>query len=152
MRKAILKNKKTILKLGVSIIIIYSIVWSVYHFVIAKEISESAINVYLEEINVNKEEINYMEIRYDFKRGSIYNIDIKYKDELDLEYHYEYKINKGKFKPSSIYYKRGTLNITDGIYPKHETSEYINNIFNNEFGKIEMKYTFFDYIKDLIKN
>lgn len=153
MKKIISKNKKNIILLILSIILIYSIIWSIYHFIISKNIAISAINSYLENIKINKEEIKSLEVKYDFKIGSQYNIRIRYKNEPNLEYRYEYRINKGKLISSSIENINFSKKIDKEIIPIHETHDHIKSLYNSnssEFKIIEMKYSFFDYLKDLI--
>lgn len=124
-----------------------------YHFIISKKIAISATNSYLENISINKEEIKSLEVKYDFKIGSQYKIKIRYKNEPNLEYRYEYRINKGKLIASSIENINFSTEIDKEIIPIHETPDHVKSLYNsnsNEFKIIEMKYSFFDYIKDLI--
>ena len=148
MRKYKINKKRKFLILIITLIFI--IIWFIYEFILAKTISNSAINSYLETINVDNKEIQSLEINYDFKIGNRYNIIIKYKDEPNLEYRYTYRINKRKLIASSI---NNINSVEEKIIPKHETPANIKSLYyssSNEFKIIEMKYSFFDYIKDLI--
>ena len=151
MKNLIFKNKKSIKLLILSIILIYSAVWATYNFIVAKKIATSAVNSYLENININKEEISSLNIRYDFKIGGQYNILIKYKNEPNLKYEYTYEINKQKFILFTIFDKGDDIGIEKNIIPMHELPEHIDILYSNSKQKVEMKYSFFDYIKDIFK-
>ena len=139
-------NKNKIKKFILFFILIYVILWCLYSFVLARQIATSAINSYLDTININKEDIQSLDIKYDFKIGSEYLIKIRYKDEPDLIYEYYYKINDSKLVFFTVFNKGVSVKIDKEIIPIHESFEHI---YGDE--KFEIKYSFFDYIKDLIK-
>ena len=134
-------NKNKIKKFILFFILIYVILWCLYSFVLARQIATSAINSYLDNININKEDIESLEIKYDFKIGSEYLIKIRYKDEPDLSYEYYYKINDSKLVFFTVFNKGVSVRIDKEIIPTHESFEHI---YGDE--KLEMKYSLFDYI------
>ena len=142
-------NKNKIKKIILFFILIFVILWCLYSFVLARQIATSAINSYLDTININKEDIQSLDIKYDFKVGSRYLIEIRYKDEPDLRYEYRYIIFKNKLVFFTIFeglYGGSDITIDKKIIPIHESFEHV---YGDE--QFEIKYTFFDYIKDLIK-
>ncbi len=137
-------NKNKIKKFILFFILIYVILWCLYSFVLARQIATSAINSYLDNININKEDIESLEIKYDFKIGSEYLIKIRYKDEPDLSYEYYYKINDSKLVFFTVFeglYGGSDITIDKKIIPTHESFEHV---YGDE--KLEMKYSLFDYI------
>lgn len=147
MKKILFKSKKNTILLIILVLLVYCI----YYFILAREISDSAINSYLKTIHIDEKEISSLEIFYDFKIGSQYNIIIEYKNEPNLKYEYTYKIKKNKLILFDIMDKSASIAIDKKIIPLHETPKHIENIYFSKYPIMEMKYSFFDYIKDIIK-
>lgn len=146
---------KKFLKIILLIFIIFLLIkYVLCEFIIAKKIAESATNKYLQILNIDKDEIESQEIFYDFKLGSQYNILIKYKNEPNLKYYYNYLIRENKFFIDDILNENTSIALLKQTKPLHETPRIIELLISEKYKTLKneaMKYTFFDYIKDLIK-
>ena len=146
---------KKFLKIILLIFIIFLLIkYVLYEFIIAKKIAESATNKYLQILNIDKDEIESQKIYYSFKLGSEYNILIKYKNEPSLKYWYRYIIKENKFFIDDIVNENTSIALLKQTKPLHETPIIIELLVSEKYKTLEnkaMKYTFFDYIKDLIK-
>lgn len=142
-----IKNKKNIMKLIILLILLYNIIWILYNFTLAKKVAKYSIYEYLETMNINKEKIKTLEIKYDFKRGNLYIITIKYKDKPNIKYEYSYMTKKMKLRLiSDLVYQNQDLDF------KIIDKKKFKIIDKEEFKIIEMKYSFLDYIKDIKKD
>ena len=154
-----MSKKKKIIK--ILLIITCVIVLLISHFFIKLKVYEKvatkAINLYLDSKNIDKNEIKSLSINFDYKRGNGYDIFITYKDEPGLRYEYFYYTKSKKLEYSTTYYTDGSLISLDideykgKIIPSHEDLDLVLD-YDFENDRLLLKYTFTDYIKDLINN
>lgn len=152
-----LNLKKYYIKRLFLFIIFLFIIYNFYEFIISKNIAESATNKYLNSLNINKNEIETLETYFNFKRNPKgYDIIIVYKNEPKLKYKYRYLIKSNKFFLDNIF-NDGSIIALDKFQetkkPLHENCINIELLFLEDYNTLQndnfMKYTFFDYIKDI---
>lgn len=142
-------------KIIIIITVLVFIIFSFYEFALSKEIAKSATNKYLQILNINRHEVKSIKIYYSFKLGSQYDILIKYKNEPNLKYWYNYIIRENKFFIDDIINENTSIALVKKIKPLHETPRNIKLLISEKYSILEdeaIKYTLFDYIKDFIKN
>lgn len=154
----ILNLKKYYKKILLIFIIFLFIRYILYEFIISKNVAESATNKYLNSLNINKDEIESIEIYFNFKRSpGGYDIIIIYKDEPNLKYRYRYIIKNSKFILDNIF-NNGSIIALEEVgkvtKPLHETPINVELLISEDYvtlkNKNYMEYTFFNYLKDLI--
>lgn len=158
-------NKKLYFKWALRGLIIYSILFSFMHFVVYKQVALSSIYYYIDNVNTSttREKIDTLTIIYDFKRGSHYSIKIKYIDEPEFRYDYDYDIRKQDLSFSNIYKNSISIgsiknfeedfdvnSLKNEIYV-HTHREDIFNEWQHYKLRISIPYTFWDYMYNLFE-
>lgn len=138
-----MKILKKILKILIALIVII-IITNIVINIFPKKLAVNAMSKYLKIKNVNKDDIYSLKIIYDYKRGGIYKIIIRYNNEKNLEYYYEYYIFKGTLEFSTIYLNRVSIKLYENEI------KYFNEKYNSPH--IVLKYNIIDYLKDLLIN
>lgn len=138
MKKLKSKYFKRIIILLISILLLKTISYNLYKYFVVDKIAENAFYKYLNSKNINKEEINKLNIYYDSKGGNGYFIEVIYNNELNLIYEYFYNISKSNLNYSRITDKGGMdITMYKEITPLYEDKNMV------------LKYTLFDYFKDI---
>ncbi|MFI3230864.1 MAG: hypothetical protein R3Y29_04875 [bacterium] len=135
-------------------IILYCVLFSFMHFIVYKQVALGAMYYYIDNVNTSttRENIDSIEIIYDFKIGSQYGIQIKYIDEPELNYRYTYYIRtqelKFSYAQNQNHIEVDDKSLKNEIYV-HTHSEDIFTGNQHYKLRVSMPYTLRGYIYNL---